>query len=217
MRTVGIPVHNNQTLDVFTRRRGGLYDGFEVWMVGIVKSERVILDHFITQEHMERRLAYARPGDLAWVDTELSALPSQKTRAAQEAEETIKRGKFLDLASLIYYFNAVYWLSPDRKMCNAAKRAILGRWTDGVATITFEPESRLQISCPAAASHPLYSAAYDHQADWWSFAPWMLHMLNDKKKSGERTSVFRCDERELHILSRKRDTLVHVFHRDSAA
>src|SRR5205085_1742994 len=110
MRTVGIPVHNNQTLDVFTRRRGWLYDGFEVWMVGIVKSERVILDHFITQEHLERRLAYARPGDLAWVDTELSALPSQKTRAAQEAEETIKRGKFLDLASLIYYFNAVYWL-----------------------------------------------------------------------------------------------------------
>jgi len=214
MRTVAIPVHNNQKVEVFSQRRGdGQFDGFEVWMVGVSKGERMILDHLLTQEHLERRVCYARAGDLVWTEAQPSSLPIHKHRAAQQSDEVVKRGTFLDLASPIHYFNAINLISPDRKTSKVAAKALLGRWTDGIATITFEPGFRLLIGCPEAGSHPLYNVAHCIQADWWSFGQWDLMMLNEKEKRGERVQVFRCDERELHIVTTRRDVLVHVFHR----
>lgn len=215
MRVVVILVRNNQALEIFTRRRGGLYDGFEVWMVGVFKGRRTVLDHFITHEHLERRLCYARAGDLVWNDTDESKLPPHLTSRAATAEESNREGKFLEQDRVAYYFNALTWIDADRKVLNAVKQTILGRWSDGLATISFSPEHRLCVLCPAGRSHPLFVAAHEHQADWWSFRSWMLVMLNVEKGRGERVGVLRCDATDLHIFSGHSDTLVHVFHRDS--
>jgi hypothetical protein len=213
MRKVEIIVHNNQALELFTKRRGTIYEGFEVWMVGMIKGQRTVLSHFITNEHFERRLVYAQAGDLIWRDAQETEIPKGKTKIAEEEEKIIERGKFLDMERVGYYFNGISSIPIDRKAWNLAKSAIIGKWTDGVATIAFHPESNLTVVCPPAAAHPLYIAAHDNQADWWNFSSWMLFLMNDEKKRGERTGVWRCDENELHIFSHQRDRLVHVLKR----
>jgi len=216
MRTVTFTVRQNQTLEVFSQRRGEIYAGFEVWMVGLIKGERMVLDHFITHECLERRLCYAKAGDLLWRDASESDIPKRKHKLAEQAEEIIARGSFLDLDRIGYYFNSINCLPLDRKIWNVAKKAILGTWADGIVTITIAPESRLTISCPPAASHPLYTAAHDNHADKWGLGSWSFGMMNSATYHGEWVRVLRCDEQELHISSSQRDQLAYVFHKAQA-
>lgn len=183
-------------------------------MVGRVKGQRVVLSHFITREHLEGCLLYAQAGDLVRGDAQNSQIPSQKTKVVMEEEEVINRGRFLDLGRVGYYFNCLTWLPLDRKTWNGAKRALLGRWTDGVATITFCPESRVTVLCPPAGSHPLYIASHENHVDRWEATSWMVYLMNEARQRGERLGIYRCDEHELHVSSKQRDRLVHVFHRD---
>jgi hypothetical protein len=79
-------VHNNQSLEIFKRRRDDI-NCYEVWMVGIIKGQRTDLDHFITSENYERFLRYAKTGDVSWKDADDTDIPSHKTEVAQENEE----------------------------------------------------------------------------------------------------------------------------------
>ncbi len=217
MRTVSFTLRQNQTFEIFSKRRGEIYAFFEVWMVGLVKGERTVLDHFITHEFLERRFCYAKAGDLVWTDARESDIPNRKHKVAEQAKEVIARNCFIDLESIGHYFNSINCLPLERKVWNVAKKAILGCWTDGIATMTISPESKLSISCPPAASHSLYTAAYDYQADWWGFGSWSFSMMNSGSRRGEWIRVLRCDEHEFHISSGQRDQLAYVFHRVKSA
>jgi len=85
MRTASFTLRQNQTFEIFTKRRGEMYAGFEVWMVGLVKGERMVLDHFITHEFFERRFCYARAADLVWTDARESDIPNRKSVVAIDA------------------------------------------------------------------------------------------------------------------------------------
>lgn len=103
-------------------------------MVGSVKGQRTILDRFFTWENVEKHLSYAQIGDLVWQDGNEPDIPSPKTQIAQETEDVMARGVFLNEAYL-YCCLAVSQLPIDRKAWNAAKKSIVGQWTDGVATL----------------------------------------------------------------------------------
>ena len=217
MRTTVITVHNNQTLEVFVEKRK---DGFELWMVGPMKAnDRAVLDHHLTHDDLEARLAYAKPGDLIWRDAAASEIPKEKHQNAIEGEITIQQGTFWDFEKLHQsvggHFGAMALLPMDRKESNASKKLLLGRWTDGVATLSMEPNHKLQWSC-TDRRHPLNvgEQVHKHAPDWWNFAMWRVFLMNEKHKCGTHVGVLRVDERELHIegvggLHR----LATVFHR----
>ena len=154
---------------------------------------------------------------MVWTDARESDIPNRKHKVAEQAKEVIARNCFIDLESIGHYFNSINCLPLERKVWNVAKKAILGCWTDGIATMTISPESKLSISCPPAASHSLYTAAYDYQADWWGFGSWSFSMMNSGSRRGEWIRVLRCDEQEFHISSGQRDQLAYVFHRVKSA
>ncbi len=217
MRTTAITVHNNQTLEVFVEKRK---DGFELWMVGPMKAnDRAVLDHHLTHDDLEARLVYAKPGDLIWRDAAASEIPTEKHQNAIEGEKTIQQGTFWDFEKLHQsvggHFGAIALLPTDRKESNAAKKLLLGRWTDGVATLNIEPNNKLGWSC-TDLNHPLNVGEKidGHAPDWWNFAMWRVALMNDEHKCGTHVGVLRVDERELHIegvggLHR----LATVFHR----
>jgi hypothetical protein len=213
MRATSIPIFNDKLLEVFTRQRDTIYDGFEVWMVSDIGGKQTLLNHFLTHNGLEASLSYSAAGDLVWRDAQESDIPNEKTKLAEEAEIYFKKGTFWDLDDLGHHFNCTSSIPKERKALNAAKKAFIGTWTDGVATVTFGSDSKLTIQCPDAPSHPLHYLASSHHADWWNFAHWMLWLMNDAKKSGERMKVWRCDEHELHLVSKQRDKLAHVFRR----
>ena len=217
MRTTAITIHNNQTLEVFVEKRK---DGFELWMVGPMKANhRAVLDHHLTHDDLEARLAYAKPGDLVWRDAAASEIPTEKHQNAIEGEKTIREGTFWDFEKLDQsvggHFGAIALLPVDRKESNAAKKALLGRWTDGVATLSVEPNNKLGWSC-TDLNHPLNVGEKidGHAPDWWNFAMWGVALMNDKHKCGTHVGVLRVDERELHIEGVGRlHRLATVFHR----
>jgi hypothetical protein len=213
MRITILTVHNNQVLEIFKRYREDMRC-YEVWMVSSIKGQRIVLDHFITSENYERFLRYAKTGDVQWQDADEGDIPSQKTEIAQQKEETIERGVFWNDASLCCY-NASHQLHIDRKAWNAAKESLIGHWTDGTATLIFEPDSKLQLVYPANALHPHFVrvAAHQEQADFWAFSRWWLFLMNKAKMQGQKIGAWRCDEHELHIFSGQKGVLVHVFHR----
>lgn len=217
MRFIALPVHNNQTLEIFVGPRGKRCEGFEVWLVGSIKGQRTVFDHFLTLENVEKQLSYAQNGDLAWQDAKESDIPCRKSEVAQESEDVMARGVFLD-ETYLYCYLAISQLPIDRKAWNAAQKSIIGRWTDGVATLFFESEAKFEFSCPPSAvpSRMLYTAAHHDQADGWTFSQWRLFLMNNAQKHGLKIGVWRCDERELHIFSGRSDVLVHRFHRVQA-
>ena len=139
-------------------------------------------------------------------------------------EESIKRGTFVDFEKglhqpLVYHFASVNLIPLDRKEWNVAKKAMLGRWTDGIATVNFKPDAKLTWSCPTDRPHPFNSGVRGggHIPDWWSFASWQLHLMNDEHKVGMRIGVLRVNEQELHVWSENHPhRLAHVFHREKS-
>ena len=217
MRAVSILVRNNQTLEVFVEKRKR---GFELWMVGTVKEQRVVFDHHPTHDDLESQLAYVQADDLIWRDAKHSEIPSEKHKNAIQMEEAIKEGTFVDFEkqgqSVANHFYAIDLLPMDRKQFNLAKKAILGRWTDGIATISLEPDSKLIWSCPMDQPHVLnlYARTNGHSPDWWNFALWQLPLMNDKYKCGMRVNVLRVDDDELHVSGGQMHRIAHVFYRD---
>ncbi|MBK8037802.1 MAG: hypothetical protein IPK22_11855 [Verrucomicrobiaceae bacterium] len=213
MRRTRIPVFNNQQIDVFVRRRGSIHEGCEVWTVGELADEQIVLDHFITHEFLEAHLCYARPGDLIWEAADEADIPSGQSASAIEMEGAIHRGTFIDRDLGAHLFGSILQLKLDRKACHAARKHLGGTWSDGIASITFHPDGRLEPSCPDAPSHPLFVAARIHKSDTWNFGSWRLHLMSDAAQQGERMTVVRCDEHELHVNGKGRDALAHVFKR----
>ena len=129
MRTTIIKLRNNQKIEIFTRT---MKDGFELWTVGIAEGRRLVLTHYFTHDDLEARLEYARSNDLVWRDAPQSAIPKEKHAAAVEWEDSIKRGTFVDSDkkqqhSVSSHLDVINLLPLDRKVWNAAKKAILGR------------------------------------------------------------------------------------------
>src|SRR5271154_6031360 len=89
MRTVSIPVYTSKKIELFVEKVKG---GFELWAVGIVKGQRILIDHHLTRDDLETRLEYARPEDLIWRDTVHSEIPVEKHERTVQMEETIERG-----------------------------------------------------------------------------------------------------------------------------
>jgi hypothetical protein len=139
MRTVSIPVYNNTKIELFTEKRN---DHFEFWAVGVAKDSRVIIAHRLTHNDLEARLEYARPGDLAWREADPSEIPAEKHPRAVEMEAATARGVFSD--SVDDQLRPCSFLDRDRKTTAAAKKLILGRWTDGALTFGIEPKDKLE-------------------------------------------------------------------------
>ncbi len=238
MRTVAISVRNNKTLELFVEKRG---NGFEVWVVGLVQKQRTLLDHRLTHDDLERRLEYAKVGDLIWRDAGEAEIPAEKHRNAIEAEATIKRGTFWDYddpqldemealarqasalpassvpshRSVANHLNSIALLSENKAEWNAAKQAILGQWTDGVVTMKLEPDHRLLWSC-ADRQHPLNvgERVNAHAPNWWNFAMWRLHLMNNEYKCGTHVGVLNVGDNELHVFENGHPhRIAHVFER----
>ena len=171
MRTVSIPVYTSKKIELFVEKVKG---GFELCAVGIVKGQRILIDHHLTRDDLETRLEYAWPEDLVWRDTVHSEIPVEKHERTVQMEETIERGGFWD--GIASNLASIHSLDKDRKDTVAARKAILGRWTDGVLTFIIEPNNKLQWSCD------------DHQhwlnrrrgpaPDWWNLSSlWELHLM----------------------------------------
>jgi hypothetical protein len=142
MRAVTIPVFTSKKVELFVEK---LKDGFELWAVGIAKGQLMLIDHHLTRDDWEAKLEYAKPKDLIWRNAVRSEIPTEKHKLAIEGEETIGRRVFWggvrsDLA-------AIDFLDKDKKDTAAAKKAIVGRWTDGIVTFSLESDSKLEWSC----------------------------------------------------------------------
>ena len=224
MKTVSITVHNNKKLELFVEKHE---DWFEVWIVGPIRKRRTLLDHHLTHDDLERFLEYAKPGDLVWCDAGITEIPAEKHRNAIEVEETIKQGTFWDFHgldemeasvrqalglpassmpschSVTGHLGAIALLSEDidKTEWSVAKQAILGQWTDGVVTMSFEPDHKMRWSC-ADRQQPLNfgERVNGHAPDWWNFAMWGVALLNSKNKCGTHVSVLHVGKDELHIF-----------------
>lgn len=212
MRAVTIPVYASKKLDLFVER---LKDGFELWAVGIVKGQRVLIDHHLTRDDWETKLEYAGPEDLIWRDAAHSEIPAQKHKLAIGGEETIGRRVFGggvrdDLA-------AIDFLDKDKKDTAAAKKAILGRWTDGVVTFSLEPNNKLRWTC-ADLRHWLnvWGITDKQTPSWWDFSSiWELYLMADMdtpQACGTHVGVLHVDENEVHLRGGV-NRIAHVFRR----
>jgi len=212
MRTVVIPAYTSNQLELFVDR---LDNGFELWAVGLVKGQRVVIDHHLTHDDLEKRLEYARPEDLIWSDADRSEIPAKKHKQAIEMEQTIKDGRgFWD--GISSNLSALDFLDRDRKDTAAAKKAILGQWTDGVLTFSVGPLNGLRWSC-ADSNHWLNigSKARWTPPNWWNLSSrWELHLMNNDKMCGTHVGVLHVDEHELHIRGGHLNRIVHVFRRE---
>lgn len=239
MRTAAITVHNNQRLELFVEK---LKDCFEVWVVGPVKGHRVMLDHHLTHDDLEAHLQYARLGDLVWHDAVCSEIPAEKHQNTIQMERTIKQRTFFDYddprldetealarqaaglpqwsgthRSVAKHLDSIALLATDKEGMNEVKKALLGRWTDGVATLTIEPNHKLQWSC-TDRQHPLNvgEQVHKHAPNWWNFDMWELGLMNDKHRCGTHVGVLRVDEHEMHLNGRHPHQIAHVFHREKS-
>jgi hypothetical protein len=214
MRTVSIPISNTQRVEVFVEKRE---DFFEVWMVGVVKERRMVLDHHLTHDDLEGQLEYARSGDLIWRDADRSQMPAEKHENAGEMEDTIRRGVFWD-GGAGGHFDSMAFITKDRKALQAAKRAMPGRWTDGTLTFRLEPEHKLDWSC--SDEQYWLNRRADPAPDWWDFNQWqfpLMSRMGTTDACGIRTEVIHVGDRELHLRGGHPNRMAHVFRRDHAA
>ena len=217
IRSVDIPIHNTQLLQVFTRlRRPGVFD---VWIVTAAAGHREVHDHYLTRDDLEGRLHYSRPGDLAWRDATPSEIPADRGTSGFVMGATIPARKVLDFDSLCDHLTgAIVTLPLDRRALAAARRGIPGQWSDGTTLATFERPSRLRLS-PPGRPYPFDGGANCPPPDSWTFGSWQLRLMNKKHHCGVRVSVLRVDQDELHVgdlgslRGRPGDALAHVFRR----
>jgi hypothetical protein len=217
MQTVSIPVRNNQNLELFIEK---LKDGFEFWAVGAIEGQRVVIDHHLTHDDLPARLEYAQPEDLVWRNAELSEIPLKKHKFAIEREENLARGVFHDYEkwdrhSITEHLAAIAFLPKDRKELIAAKKKLLGRWTDSILTFSLEPDNRLQWSCDDK-NHPLnvIERRSGHPPDWWNFSKWSFAYMNATYKTATYIDVIKVNEHELHVSGGGNvHRMAHIFRR----
>jgi hypothetical protein len=213
MKTVAITIHEDTKVELFVEKRE---NGFEVWIVGPVQERRAVLDHHLTHDNLEARLHYETVGDLVWRKADDSEIPTEKHQNAIEAEKNIST--FLDYESLNQsvtgHLSAITLLSNDKAPWNAVKKALLGLWTDGIVSMSFEPGNRLRWSC-SDPQHPLNvgERVHNHAPDWWNSAMWAVALMNNEHKCGTRIGVLQVDEEELHLFSSHPHRIAQVFRR----
>jgi hypothetical protein len=218
MRTVAIIIHNGDSLEIFVKR---LKFGFEVWKVGPIKGRRVILDHHLTHDDLEAKLYYSKHGDLAWRNAKRHELPIETHPSVAQAE-SVDGSSFIDFETslgqpLVHHLSSIANLIPvNRKVFNVAKGLMIGRWTDGTATVSLKSEARLALSLSVNRSHPLNLGQQIHgyRPDRWNFKGWQLFLLSKEHDAGLRIGVIHIDGNELHIwASGSRHKIANVFYR----
>jgi hypothetical protein len=213
MRTTSFSVRNTQKLEVFVEK---LEDGFEIWIVGKINEQRIVLDHHLSHDDLERHLEYSKSGDLIWHDTLRSEIPAIKDQWAIEMEDTIKRGVFWDEAPSSH-FDSIKLLAREKKDWLPVKETMLGAWTDGILNFTFESKNKLQWSCNDP-THWLNVGAQGPAPDWWNFALWglaFMHGVGTVHATGmNNIGVLHVDDQELHIRNCRSARLAYIFHRD---
>lgn len=237
MRTVAITIYNTVKFEIFLKKRNR---SVEIWLVGPHKGNRMILDHHLTHDDIEKHLEYAQPCDLFWRDAPPSEIPIKKHRNAIEMEETIKVRKFIDyddpqidvmeslarqamgqpvlpgqsFRSVASHLSSIVFITPDKKEIRKAKQLILGRWTDGVVTLDLQPNHKLQWAC-ANKQHPLNVGEQVHGCipNWWNFAAWRIALFNDEKNCGMYGGILRVDNNELHFTGGYPHRIALVFRR----
>jgi hypothetical protein len=213
MRVAEIAVRSTQRLQLFTQpRRRRLW---EVWVVVAAAGRRFVHDHYLTADDLERDLCYARPGDLGWRSATPADVPSRVGTSGFLRGKTIPWDKLLALpAPCDHLASALAMLPCDRRALAIARRAIMGKWTDGAAIVTFAPSSSFR-------SQPVRVPAFDAggacpSPDSWSFGRWQLHLTNVRHGCGVRLSVLRLDDEALHVAApagRRAHGLVNAFYR----
>src|ERR1700677_2226056 len=176
MRAVTISVYNSKNVELFVER---LKDGFELWAVGVVNGQRVLIEHHLTRDDLEEQMEYARLRDLAWRDATRSEIPAAKHRKAVLQEETIIRRVFA--SGVTSNLAAIDFLDKEKKDITAAKKAILGRWTDGVVAFRLGPDNTLEWSC-VDLRHWLnvWGVVNKQTPNWWNLSSkWELHLMAD--------------------------------------
>lgn len=214
MRTTSLSVHNDQILEIFIEPREEHPGQFLIWMVGDIKGQRTVLDHLATQDDLEQQLSYIRHGDMIWKSADKLDIPLAKNQSAIENEKTIEQGALWDHPCSLCWM-ATIWLPISRKTLNAAKKLIIGEWSDGVVNLSFKPNSQFHIDFPAPPlnHHPLLFASDYVGADRWNLSRWLLFLMNDKRNRGYKIGGWKCDEHELHIFGDQKDVLVHPLRR----
>jgi hypothetical protein len=220
MRTTRLSVHNNQRVELFTRRRAGR--AYELWVVISAGNSRLVHDHYFTHDDLEGSLAYARRGDLMWRDAAPAELPRRVGSTGVVVGKAIPKGKIIDFESPRYHLlSAIGGLPIDRRALAAARRTIVGTWSDGPAVACLEPHSALRLSCDATR-HPFSITPPCPAPDRWRLQRWQLHMMNAAHGCGLRVAVIQVDDAELHVaaaptggLVDRQRKLVHVFKRRS--
>lgn len=195
---------------------------FEYWVIGSIKRERLVLDHYLTHDDIEAHLHYSNYGDLIWRDASDKEIPTKKHQNAIEMEETIKRGVFCDfmeapessVTTLISHISSVSIVGTTRKINKASHPAIIGRWTDDVITFNLQPNNKLEWSCTDPRD-PLNvgERVHGHAPDWWNFGGWHLYLMNDEYKCGTHVSVFRISDTELHLPGNVPHRIARIFRR----
>lgn len=199
MRKVTIPVYNHYNIELFVEK---LNIGFELWAVGIVGGKRILIDHRLTRDDLETQLEYVQPRDLTWHDATRLEIPNEKHRLAVSQEEPISRGVFSQgVRSNLF---AITFLDRDKKDTTAAKKLMLGSWSDGVVTFNLEPKNKLEWSC-ADLRHWLnvWGAVNKQAPNWWNFSSaWEFHLMadmNTPQVCGTHVGVIHVDEKELRL------------------
>jgi hypothetical protein len=214
MRTTSIIIHNSMRLEFFVEKRKK--KGFEVWIVGPDQERRTLLDHHLTHDDLEARMEYARSGDLIWRDAMESEIPTQKHRNVIGTEETIKQGIFWDFdklnLSITGHLGAIALLSTDKREWNAAKKAILGRWTDGIVTLDIKRHNALGWSC-TDRQHPLNvgERVNEHAPNYWSLSKWRIFLVNSRHKCGTHVGILQVTADELHLESGHKNRIARIF------
>ena len=78
------------------------------------------------------------------------------------------------------------------KGVETAKRLVLGQWTDGVVTLSLEPDHKLRwIFTDPENPLGLGKRTHGSAVDWWNFAMWGIALLNQEHKHGTVVGVLR--------------------------
>ena len=217
IRAAAIPVHNDRTLELFTRRvRPRTY---ELWCVASVERRRMVIHHYLTRDHLEARLTYARKNDIRWRDATMSEVPRRVSTLGLVMGTTLPPDSIVNHELLVLHL-PVPCLPANAAASAAARRSIVGVWSDGKVQATFGPQDRLRLSHRVPSGHPFRNVAGCPVPDRWGFASWQLSLINAKQQCGLRRSVLRVDHTELHLAQAHNavdpNMVAHVFRRVDA-